>query len=214
MRKLIDLTGRHFGRLTVIRISENNKQGGARWECICECGVQKIVSGGNLRNGSVMSCGCLARETVINRNKSNAIHGESRTRLYQTWRSMINRCKPDSDDSKYYFNRGITIVGEWYDFINFKTWAMENGYTNSLTIDRIDNDKGYCPDNCRWADTATQNRNKRSNVVLSYRGEEKILTDWCKELDLNRGTVRSRINRDKWSVERALSTPTGTGFKQ
>lgn len=213
MGGFIDLTGQRFGRLTVVKRSENNKQGSVRWECLCECGNQKIVGGGNLRNGTTKSCGCLNKEKTTKRNKSKATHGESRTRLYQTWRNMIRRCKPDSDDSKHYFDRGITIVDEWYDFLNFKEWAMENGYSDSLTIDRIDNGRGYSPENCRWADIPTQNRNKRSNVVLSFRGEEKILTDWCKELNLNRGTVHSRLNRDGWSVERALSTPTGTGFK-
>lgn len=241
MRKCIDLTGQRFGRLKVIKRVKSNH--GARWLCQCDCGSQKEVSGGNLRNGNVKSCGCLNRETMIdNLNKGNRshiknddmigmrfgklvvieraddekglttwkckcdcgnicnvpkkrllngytkscgclrnenkyiVHGKSKERIHKEWRGILHRCKnPSASHYENYGGRGITVCEEWKGtngFINFYNWSMENGYSDNLTLDRKDNNKGYSPDNCRWVTHMENchNRGARKDSQTGYPG--------------------------------------------
>ena len=167
MSTVKDLTGQRFGRLVVIRRSGTTRQGVATWFCLCDCGNERIVSGASMRKGHSNSCGCLRDEIVA---KTQATHQKTKTRLYNVWTHMIQRChNPKHTAFKRYGGRGITVCDEWRnDFLAFYDWAIANGYDENAafhqcTIDRIDNDRGYSPDNCRWADAKTQNSNKSNN---------------------------------------------------
>lgn len=167
MSALKDLTGQRFGRLVVIERAGSDKHNRAVWKCQCDCGEVRVQYSGNLRSGLVNSCGCLRAE----RNKErNTTHGKSKNRLYCVWIDMKKRCyNPITHNYHRYGGRGITVCDEWKnDFQAFYDWAMANGYDENApkgqcTIDRIDNDKCYSPDNCRWVDTATQNKNKSNS---------------------------------------------------
>jgi len=174
MGAFIDLTGKRFGRLTVIKISGDLHNRKA-WECQCDCTVIKIVTSNDLKRGVVQSCGCYRRETTalkskkagIERGKQLKKHGLHGIRLYAIWKSMRNRCNnPKSKDYIDYGNRGIKICKEWDDFKIFHTWAMDNKYDidapfGTCTIDRICVDSGYEPSNCRFVDSKVQANNRR-----------------------------------------------------
>lgn len=158
--KLIDLTGRRFGRLTVLQRAETIKKR-TMWLCRCDCGNEVAVEANNLKIGHTQSCGCLQKEAT---SKANTTHGMRASRLYRIWKCMHNRCyRKCYHGYKHYGGRGITICDEWvHDFRAFRDWALANGYNDYLSIDRIDNDKGYSPDNCRWVTMELQNKNKRA----------------------------------------------------
>lgn len=160
MSKMIDLTGRRFGKLTVLEQSGRSNQGRVKWRCRCDCGAEAIVSGTDLRSGQTKSCGCLRKTSV---REAHVRHGGSHTRLFRIWCGMHTRCYNTNDHGYMdYGGRGIAICDEWLsDFTAFRDWALSNGYAETLSIDRIDNDKGYSPDNCRWTCGSTQRANQR-----------------------------------------------------
>lgn len=200
MSKFIDLTGKRFNKLTVLnRIP--TKDGITRWECVCDCGNITNVRGSNLKNGSVKSCGCLIYE------KHNTSH-MSHTRLGNIYYDMKNRCTNPKDRAySRYGGRGITICDEWLKSDNFFKWALDNGYKDGLTLDRIDNNKGYSPENCRWATAKEQANNRRSCVMITYNGKTQNLMQWCEELELDYKLIHNRIHKLKWSFEKAVSEP-------
>ena len=203
MAKFIDITGNRYGSLTVLEKYDTTPSGVARWLCKCDCGNTAIVRGGNLKSGAVKSCGCLRHKAV------NKTHGASKTRLYTIWYKMRNRCNNPKDlVYNRYGGRGITVCEEWNNsFESFREWAVSQGYKEELTIERVDNNKGYSPENCVWATAKTQANNRRSCVTFSHNGKTQNLMQWCKELDLDYKLVHNRIHKLGWNFERAITTP-------
>lgn len=192
-----DLTGQKFGRLTVLRQAPDKiKPSGAHskmWECKCDCGNIKIISRSSLVSGDTVSCGCYHKEHAHDYGKK---HGLTNTKLYTKWSGIVQRCtNPNAIHYDMYGGRGITICDEWRnDFYSFYSWSIENGYKDGLTIDRIDNNKGYYPENCRWTDLKTQANNTRRNHYITYNNETKTLTQWARLLNVNVETLRYRVN--------------------
>lgn len=197
-----DLAGQRFGNLTVIERAENSKDGGAKWLCKCDCGNETVVKAGNLKSGHARSCNCLKKEKHI------AIHGQTGTRIYREWQDMKKRCyNPKRQSYKTHGARGITVCDEWlHDFKAFYDWALANGYSDSLTIDRKDVNGNYEPSNCRWATAKEQANNTRRNHLITYSGKTQTLQQWADEIGISRQVIERRIARG-WGTEKALSTP-------
>lgn len=174
-----DLTGKRFGRWTVLERAEN-KHNKISYVCICDCGKTKTVNADTLLNGRSLSCGCLQKERV---SEMEIKHGMANTRIYRIYYNMKSRCLNHKDDRyKDYGGRGISICKEWLDFNgfeNFCEWSMNNGYLDNLTIDRINVNGNYEPSNCRWITNAEQSKNKRTCIYFTYFGVTKNLKDWC-----------------------------------
>lgn len=198
MNARIDITGRRFGRWIVL-----SHEGGRRWNCRCKCGTERSVDVGSLRAGT--SSGCIRCREI----KGRRTHGQSNTRLYNIWCGIKRRCLNPSDAAfGRYGGRGITICDAWRDcFEPFSAWALANGYADHLTIDRIDNDRGYQPGNCRWATYAEQNRNYGRNRPVEHNGRVGLIGDFAAEHGLPADIVKNRVHRYGWTMEAALSTP-------
>lgn len=208
-RKISDLIGKKYGRLTVIEYHGLNNRGKSMWKCRCECGNTSVVLGNRLTSGHTKSCGCYSVELTKDRFTT---HGMSNTRLYQIWQGMLKRCNNEkSPIYKHYGERGIRVCDEWRGFEEFCNWAIHNGYSETLTLDRIDNNGNYSPNNCRWVDMKTQERNTSRNRYLTFRGETRCLMEWAEKLNINYRTLQDRICVRKWSIERAFLTPVVKG---
>lgn len=203
MGKFIDLTGQTFGRLFVVR--EYGRQNGhVTWLCQCSCGKTTITCTGDLRQGKTTSCGCYHNEMVANITKS---HEMCDTRLYNIWANMVQRCtNKNASGYERYGGRGIQVCKEWMTSKNFIEWALENGYSDELTIDRINVNGNYEPSNCRWATQKVQQNNKSSNHLFTYKGETHTLMEWSEITGINYGTLKNRLCRYNWTIERALTT--------
>lgn len=199
-----DIVGKKYGRLTVISYS-HSKGYSKYYLCKCECGKEKTVFRGNILYGKTLSCGCLQKERATEATK---LPGD-RSRLHKILRQMISRCE-DKRNNRYhrYGERGLTVCVEWKnDKEAFCKWELSNGYKPGLTIDRIDNDKGYSPDNCRWATTQEQSLNTSTNVNITYNGKTQTLKEWARELGIKNTTLHNRIHYYGWSIEKAFTTP-------
>lgn len=205
MTAKVDLTGQKFGRWTVLKEDGRDERGRALWLCRCDCGTERAVKGWRLREGTNRSCGCLRREKSAARGREKATHGMSQTRIYNTWKNMIQRTTdPKAMSYQHYGGRGIKVCERWQSLDGFLA-DMGPTYADDLTIERIDVDGDYEPGNCRWATVAEQARNKRNTRLLEYRGRSLVIADWAKVLNVNAKTLTSRIYQYGWSVERALT---------
>ena len=185
-RPIIDMQGKRFGRLLVLEYAGKN-----RWKCLCDCGNVVYPIGSNLRSGDIRSCGCLRKEVSMARSKT---HGKSGTRIHQIWKAMRARCRNKNNiEYKNYGARGIDLCKEWDNFENFYSWAQGNGYRDDLTIDRIDVNKGYSPDNCKWSTLKEQANNKRNSNRLTYHGETKTIAQWSEEKGMCPSTLAHRV---------------------
>lgn len=197
-----NLEGERFGKLLVIERAENTKSGKSQWICKCDCGNTTIVPTYRLTMGQTKSCGCKKYET------KNQKHGMKNTRIYSIWCDMKRRCNNEKcKNYKDYGAKGIKVCDEWEkNFISFYLWSIDNGYDDTLTIDRINNNKGYSPDNCRWTTRKQQNNNRKCNVLVEYNGHIKTLSTICDEMKLNYEVIRLRISSGM-SFEKAISLP-------
>ena len=193
--------GKRYGRLTVVGFS-HYKQYRTRnctpyVKCVCDCGNEKTICLYSLLYGLTQSCGCLVKD-----NNGKRTHGLSKTRLYNIYNDIKRRCN-NSNRKEYhnYGGRGISMCEEWKsDFLKFYEWSLENGYQDNLSIDRIDVNGNYDPNNCRWTDAMTQANNKRVNHFVTYNGETHTLAEWSRIKNISSSCIRHRISCG-WNLE-------------
>ena len=211
MPKKIDITGHTYGKLKVVCQHGKTKHCKITWLCVCTCGQKKIASSNDLRMGKVKTCGSslCVNINIESAHEAKATHKQSKTRLYRIWAGMKRRCEYRHER---YSLRGISYCDEWKDFEPFFKWAQLSGYTDQLTLDRIDNDGNYNPDNCRWATRKEQSRNTSKNRLIHFNGEISCLHEWAERFNINSRTLSDRLNRG-WSIEKALLTKSRTGYE-
>lgn len=192
-----ELLGKKFERLYVVKFDHMDDHGRSYWLCECECGKKLIVRRESLLTGHTKSCGCYKLDKLSERETT---HGMSNTRLYNTWQAIKDRCL-NKNNSRYnkYGGQGIKMCNEWDDFITFYDWAAENGYTDDLTIDRIDNDGDYCPENCRWVDNLAQQNNKGNNRFVTYLDSRHTIAEWARIMNISDCNLRYHINHNNIS---------------
>lgn len=205
--KFQNLVGMKFGRLTVLSLSEKSETAHTfYWKCLCDCGKETLVLGTSLKSGNTVSCGCYSSEQKSIRSKTHGTGNEDR--LYRIWSGMKSRCYSVSDHNFCrYGARGIFVDDAWRnDFTEFRKWAIKNGYQHDLSIERIDNDGPYSPDNCRWATKSEQNNNRRSSVYITYNGETFTISEWSKKTGIRPATL-ARRKRCGWSDNDCIEIP-------
>lgn len=212
MGKFIDLTGKRFGRLTVIRMLDGRKNNHIVWECKCDCGTICNIRGYSMRYGKTKSCGCLEKENLHSILSANSKHEYQKDpylrHIYAVWKGMRGRCNRLTN-SRYhrYGGRGISVCKEWNNPINFVNWAMSHGYKRGLTLDRIDNNGNYCPENCRFVSIRDNNRNSSNthlnvvdieNIRAEYRRTHRRQVDIAADYGITQQTVSRIINFRPW----------------
>lgn len=212
--KPCNLVGKRFGKLEVLSKSNVKKYGVYLWECKCDCGNITYASSNSLNSGNTKSCGCYKYSGLYHPK-----HKGYKTHLYFVWESMKKRCYNPNDKFFYcYGAKGIKVCDEWKnDFSTFRQWALENGYTeekldsgiNRLTIDRIDGDRDYEPNNCRWVDMTTQNNNKKKLKKYCYNNESHTIGEWAKIKNIDFNLLFNRIHKLHWSINESLETKKG-----
>lgn len=202
--KVDDYIGKKFGMITVIGqdLSKTHFNSNS-WLFRCDCGTVFVDKPNRILSGHKKSCGC-------QKGKVSYIHGCNGDEFYPTWWGMMQRCyNTQNHNYSRYGLRGITVCSEWHDPKVFIDWARKTieHKKKGMTLDRIDNDKGYSPDNCRWATMKTQSNNRRSNTLYIINGETKTFTQWCEYFKISDDVVWERINKLKWDIESAFKTP-------
>jgi len=191
-----DLVGKKFNQLTVIELDTNRTKRKTYWLCRCDCGNIKSVRSDSLTGGSIKSCGCLKKEQD-KINLGTSTHKLCGTRCYNIWNRMKDRCyNVNAEKYKVYGARGIKICDEWRDdFAKFYEWAMNNGYSDELSIDRIDVNGNYEPNNCRWATSVEQARNKQNTIYYTIQGIKKPFREWCEIYNVDYKKAHSRLRK-------------------
>lgn len=200
-RGIFKMIGKRFGRLVVFRYAGYVNKNKYFW-CRCDCGRIKRVRKGHLISGAVKSCGCYNSEKARNMMKKNRIgmtHGMSKTRLYRIWMAMKRRCGViGHNGDKNYGGRGIIVCENWKnDFVCFKDWALNHGYQDGLTIDRIDVNGNYCPENCRWITNDEQQNNRRNNHIIEYDGKKYTLAQASRFFGIPQSTLWGRLKKGR-----------------
>ena len=214
-RKAIDMSGERYGKLVVLtQAGIQNKQ--MMWNCICDCGVRFVASGNSIRRGKTLSCGCVykqSRPEIARKSIAKVKHGDSFERLYFVWNDIKSRCNNPNDISyKHYGARGIKVCEEWEkDYTAFKSWAILNGYNKNAkrgecSIDRIDVNGNYSPENCRWISSKEQCNNKTNTIFIEIGGIRKTTSEWAELTGLRRDLIYSRYKRG-WKGEEIISKP-------
>jgi hypothetical protein len=201
-----DMVGKRFGRLVVLSFSHRNEGKQAFWLCQCDCGNQIITQGYSITSGATKSCGCLCSE--INKTV-HTTHGKYYTRIHKIYSYMMTRCyNKKSDAYNNYGGRGIMICDEWKnDFISFYNWAYQSGYQDNLTIERIDVNGNYCPENCTWIPLVEQGKNKTTMNLIEYEGEVHYVTEWARIKGFKSPFVIFNRLKLGWSIEKIFNTP-------
>lgn len=199
MGRLVDIRGRRFGRLRVVDRAGASSDNKATWECICDCGNTAVVIGRLLRCGMTRSCGCYNAEAARARATR---HGMARSSEHNIWKTMISRCgNPNNKSYHRYGGRGIAVCDRWKIYENF--YADMGPRPRGRTIERINNDVGYCPDNCRWASSVDQGNNKTNNRWITVGDETLTAAQWARRVGIRSGTIRARLDKG-WSPDRAV----------
>ncbi|HFL2403586.1 TPA: hypothetical protein ACG3PH_001964 [Clostridioides difficile] len=203
MAKFLDITGKKFGRLRVIKFSKEIKSGKRNrkyWLCKCDCGNFKEIRTDSLTSGLVQSCGCLKKEqdklNLTDKYQFKKKYKVQNKRLYSIWKGIISRCT-DKNNKRYnrYGERNIIVCDEWFCYDNFANWALSNGYSEKLTIDRINNEGNYESSNCRWVDIKTQCRNRSTNILVKHEEKEITLIELSEKTDISYSCLRSRYSK-------------------
>lgn len=198
-----DLTGKKFNRIKILSFSHMNKKHQSFWNCLCDCGKEFITRGSHIKENHIMSCGCLRSELYLV-NLRHETHKLSKNPIYNSWISMIRRCTdPKNKKHKYYMARGIKVCDRWLDIKCF--YEDMGDRPKGTSLDRIDTNGNYCKENCRWATSTQQNNNRNINVRINYNGKNQTLSEWSRELGINKSTLEGRIFVRKWSIEKAFT---------
>lgn len=189
--------GKRFGLLVVLRRGTKDKHGHWSYVCQCDCGNIAEVQYSNLSRGSTTSCGCVRKKVAAEKAAKMKTHGCEPKRLYRIWRGMLSRCYTTSCTEYHnYGARGITVCDAWrFSFEPFRDWAFANGYSETLTIDRIDNNGAYTPENCRWVSMLVQSNNSRKNRLVSHNGEVHTMAEWSRILGVSYDTIRYKVKK-------------------
>ncbi len=199
-----NLVGQKFGRLTIISLSYIHKRSSSYWNCLCDCGNSKTIRGKDIKSGATKSCGCLRKELITERKTT---HGMNKTSIYKTWVEMIRRCENSKrKDYPNYGGRGIRVCDNWRK--SFQAFYEDMGEKpKGLTLERINNNGDYTPENCKWATRIEQANNQRSNHKITIDSETHTIAEWSRIKGINPITISNRINTLNWSPVATISKP-------
>jgi hypothetical protein len=202
--KAIDISGQKFGRLTVVESVGSKKGEGVLWLCSCECGGEIFSTGKPLKSGNTKSCGCIAKELIVARNKASSKHNMTGSSTFISWDSMKQRClNPNHKSFSHYGEKGVVICARCLE--SFDNFLFDMGVRHAgTTLDRIDSSGNYEPGNCRWATDELQGNNKQSNRLITHEGRCQTIAQWAREIGMSRQSLRHRLENG-WSIKEALT---------
>lgn len=198
-----DLLNQKFGKLTVIELLADRTHKERHWKCICDCGNEYIAKSSSLVHGKATQCRSCSVKQI---SEANTKHGCEPKRLHEIYTNMKTRChNPNYSLYHRYGGRGIKVCSEWdKSYSAFREWAFSSGYSDELSLDRIDNDGDYCPENCKWSTNVEQANNRRTNRMVTFRGETDTLANMARKTGMPYGTVQSRLDKG-WDTDRAFT---------